>query len=123
MPLKDTGLTHEYDQYPLRLTQFEDLYDTLLYSKLIKRALELGERRTILMDMGAGSSIPSLLAAKKSEIKPLQVIAVDIDEEAEVTGKYNAKILGLEHIYSFVHMTMEDALDRALNSHVPLTIV
>ncbi len=123
VPLEETGLAHDFYQYPLRLTHFEDLYDTLMYSKLIQKSLEFGDKGSILIDMGAGSSIPSLLAAKASSIKPAKIIAVDIDEGAREAGHYNAKELGLENIYTFLKMPIEEVLSSSLVAETPLIIV
>lgn len=107
--LSECGL-NESEIAELKLTHFDDIYDTLLYSRLIQRALEFSPQVKTIIDLGSGSSIPSLLAIKNSCRQDVKTIAVDIDPEARSVGQENARILGLSHRYSFHQQRMEDAI-------------
>ncbi len=50
---------------------------------------------TTIIDLGSGSSIPTLLAIKNSGRKDVRTIAVDIDPDAHEIGSENALSLGL----------------------------
>lgn len=107
--LSECGL-EEKELENLKLTHFDDIYDTLLYSKLIQQALELNPQVKKVIDLGAGSSIPTLLAIKNAGRRHVQTLAVDIDPEARSIGHENARILGLSNNYSFHQQRMEDAI-------------
>jgi 16S rRNA G527 N7-methylase RsmG len=62
VPLSETGLLVKMEEHPFNLTHFDDPYDMLLYSRLISRAIELFPQLLTIIDLGAGSSIPTLLA-------------------------------------------------------------
>jgi methylase of polypeptide subunit release factors len=114
VPIEETGLLEEFNQYPLKLTHFEDLYDTLIYSNLIAKALELRPHTELVIDLGAGSSIPSLLALKKSKKEKTRTLSVDIDPEAKEVGHANAEALGLEDRFSFHQGEMDLVLSGRL---------
>lgn len=110
VPLSQTGLTKTYDNYQLNLTHFDDLYDTLLYSKLISQALTLNSEIEQIIDFGAGSSIPTLLALKETGHNA-RVVAVDIDPRALETSRRNASVLGLSDRYEYQLGSMEEFLE------------
>lgn len=113
IPIEATELFAEYKKFPLDLTHFNDLYDTLIYSRLIRKALELQESPKFLIDFGAGSSVPTLLALKQSKLEDLRAIAVDIDPEALKMSKQNAEALGLSHNYVFQEGSMKSFLQNS----------
>lgn len=110
MPLGTTGLGKELESYPLRLTHFNDIYDTLLYSKTIAEALKRDSTIEEVIDFGAGSSISTLLAIKETSHKA-HVTAVDIDPEALEISRFNAELLGLINQYNFHLGPMENFLE------------
>lgn len=101
---------HEGIDY-LKRTQFKDS-DTVLYSKLIEKAIAMCRETKVIIDLGAGSSIPTLLALKNSQRKDIQIKAIDIDPEAETVGKENAQFFELSDQFEFIHTRMEDALEN-----------
>lgn len=120
VPIEETDFVGNFHSYPLRLTHFDDIYDTLLYSKLIEKAISYNPGAKRVVDLGAGSSIPSLLAVKNSQRSNLKAVAVDIDPEAKLVGEYNAKVLGLSEDYEFVSSRMENVLEAITD---PSTVV
>lgn len=123
IPIERTGLAEQFKNYPLKLTHFEDLYDTLMYSSLIGRALEYSPDTRTIIDFGAGSSIPTLLAVKESHLSDINIIAIDIDDEAKSVGTHNAELLGLEDSYTFQHSEMSEILASDLIKQHSLMIV
>ena len=113
VPIEETELYADYRKFPLDLTHFNDLYDTLIYSRLIRKALELQEAPKFLIDFGAGSSVPTLLAIKQSKFADLKTIAVDIDPEALKVSKLNAEALGLTDSYIFQEGSMKSFLQNS----------
>ncbi len=111
VPIEDSGILTEFNKYPLGLTHFEDLYDTIFYSNLIAKAIDLARDPRLIIDCGAGSSIPTLLALKKASRSDIRIIAVDIDPEAKVVGRRNAEALGLADRYTFFEKPMEEILE------------
>lgn len=114
VPIEESGLLEGFNQYPLKLTHFEDLYDTLIYSNLIARSLELRPHTDLVMDLGAGSSIPSLLALKKTKKEKTRSLSVDIDPAAKEVGLANAEALGLRDRFEFHQGQMDAALSGKL---------
>jgi precorrin-6B methylase 2 len=110
VPIEETDLYSDFKDLSLDLTHFDDIYDTLLYSRLITRAID--ESTSTLLDLGAGSSIPTLLALKKTQRSDLQTTAVDIDPEALRISQKNAAALGLSSSYTFV----QNSIPLILNS-------
>jgi SAM-dependent methyltransferase len=110
VPIEETGLLEDFKKYPLTLTHFNDIYDTLIYSNLIAKALLLNPGIKKVYDFGAGSSVPTLLALKKTNAKNVQAIAYDIDPEAESVGKKNAEVLGLTDYFQFRAELMQHGL-------------
>jgi hypothetical protein len=108
--LSETGLLHE-GLPSLKRTQFDDIYDTLLYSRLIEKALQMNPEVKTIVDLGSGSSIPTLLAMKTSGRDDLNTIAVDIDPNAHEIGSENARSLGLIKSFVFYKEAMEEALE------------
>jgi len=106
VPLHQTGLTDEMYQ-SLDHTHFNDPYDTLIYSKLIERAIEMNPEVKEIIDCGTGSSIPGLLAIKKSG-KKIRLTGVDIDPDAETIANKNATRLGLSDQFKFVNQNFEE---------------
>lgn len=96
---------------PLKRTHFKDI-DTILYSRLIEKALHLCPEIKNIIDLGAGSSIPTLLAVKKSGRVDITIKAVDVDPEAKLIGKENAKLLGLKKRFSFHKGEMKEVLSE-----------
>lgn len=109
LELENTGLLKGFPEN-LSLTHFHDLHDTLIYFNLISTAIELSPRTDLIVDLGAGSSIPSQLALKRSSRTDIKITAVDIDPEAMSVGATNAQRLGLSSQYSFQNITLEQAL-------------
>lgn len=101
-PIEATGLLHNFND-KLVMTQFNDMYDTLIYSNLISKALAKNPEVKNIIDLGAGSSVPTLLAVNGTRRKDLKVTAIDIDAEAIAVSKKNADFLGLGAQYSFAH--------------------
>lgn len=112
VPIEETDLYEHYAKFPLKLTHFDDIYDTLMYSRLIQKAIELHEDPEVVMDLGAGSSIPSLLAVKQSGKHHVKAFAVDIDPDAKNIGEHNARTLGLESRYTFIPSRLEAILQQ-----------
>jgi hypothetical protein len=121
-PIEETGLADEFFKHGLRLTHFNDLYDTLMYSRLIEKALSYLKGPGVLIDFGAGSSVPSLLAVKNSPKASVSIKAIDIDPAAKEIGEDNATRLGLRGNYQFIQSSMEDILDSDLITSSPLVI-
>lgn len=94
---------------PLRFSQFVALHDTLMYSKLIEQVLHYvptNEQRK-LIDLGAGSSVPTIRALKlHPEYKKIVVDAVDVDDAALQIGHDNAHVAGMADRYSFSQQDM-----------------
>jgi precorrin-6B methylase 2 len=109
VPITETDLYTDFEDLSLHLTHFDDIYDTLLYSRLITQAID--DSTKILVDLGAGSSIPTLLALKRAQCPDVQTIAVDIDPEALKVSQRNAASIGLSHSYSYIHTTITSILD------------
>ncbi len=109
VPLEETGLADELKELSLKLTHFDDLYDTLMYSGLIRKALLMRPNLKRIIDFGAGSSIPTLLALKETSHQA-KVLAVDIDPAALEVSKQNAEALGLSERYSFHLGSMQNFL-------------
>ncbi|HXH73652.1 MAG TPA: methyltransferase [Bacteriovoracaceae bacterium] len=119
--LEETGLLKSFSGRNLELTHFNDLYDTLIYSDLIYKALTLNPGINQLVDLGAGSSIPTLLALKKANLLTLKTIAVDLDPEAIEVSKRNAEKFGLSDSYTFLQGSMSSVLsDIKLDEHTLL---
>jgi len=85
-------------------SSFAAKYDTLLYSQLIDKLLKHvfpGQVRTLL-DLGAGSSIPTLRALLTHPLhEDIHVTAVDCDLDALAVSTQNVTLYGLEDRYSF----------------------
>lgn len=94
---------------PLKRTRFKDI-DTILYSRLIEKALYLYPEVKTIIDLGAGSSIPTLLAVKNSGRTDIKIKAIDIDPDAELIGMENARLLNLKKNFSFHSGKMEEVL-------------
>lgn len=105
--IQATGLAHEFNKCQLELTHFNDLYDTLLYSRLIARAISENPKLEQIVDLGAGSSVPTLCALKQAKRDDISVLAVDIDPNAISVSWKNAKKMGLEKSYTFFQTSME----------------
>jgi methylase of polypeptide subunit release factors len=118
LPLEQTGLI---DQLPpkIEMTHFNDPYDTLIYSRLIRRALELNSQVRTVLDLGAGSSLSTLLALRANP--GISTIAVDIDSEAILVGQNNAERFGLSQGYTFLQSDICSALKEI--STGPSTLV
>lgn len=116
IPIEETDLSAEYKKYALKLTHFDDIYDTLMYSNLIRKAIDLHDHPEEVIDLGAGSSIPSLLAIKNSSKKNIKATAVDIDPEAKIIGHQNAESLGLKDAYRFIEARLETVLQNINSS-------
>lgn len=109
--IEESGLTDPY--LPLmKFTHFNDVYDTLVYSRLIEKAIVMNPNINTIIDLGAGSSIPSLLAIKRSGRTEIKNVAVDIDQDAHGIGSENAHALGLNENFSFYMGNMEEAMDK-----------
>lgn len=104
--IEETGLLNEVSSH-FELTQFHDLYDTLLYSRLIGEAIERHPHPERIIDFGAGSSLPTLVALSKINSE-IPVTAVDVDPEALKISCENAENFHLSHRYDFVQSKMED---------------
>jgi len=109
IPIEDTGLM-DGCLPAMRFTQFDDLYDSLIYSNLILKALQMNPHIYQVIDLGAGSSIPSLLALKKIARDDLFLMAVDIDPSAEEVGNHNATVLDQLDRYNFRQGTIEEVI-------------
>jgi methylase of polypeptide subunit release factors len=108
VPVEETEFYHPLVR-ELEFTHFNDIYDTLIYSRLIARALRLCPGATRVVDFGAGSSIPTLLALKETA-REIETLAVDVDPEAISVGARNAHHLGLGDRYTFKLADMEGVL-------------
>jgi methylase of polypeptide subunit release factors len=107
IPLNETDLWNDhFDE--MTLTHFNDPYDTLIYSNLISKALQICPGVNTVIDFGAGSSIPTLLAIKNHPL--VRTIAVDNDKEAIEVGKLNARKLKLADRYTFLKQDIHKAL-------------
>ena len=111
VPLSETGLLVKMEEHPFNLTHFDDPYDMLLYSRLISRAIELFPQLLTIIDLGAGSSIPTLLAVNNLRNKRPGIIAVDIDPKALEVSKQNAEAVGLSDHYDFKLGSMQTFLN------------
>lgn len=118
VPIEETEFYTPFSRYPLKLTHFDDIYDTLMYSALIRKAIELHESPEAVVDLGAGSSVPSLLAVKESSRRNLRAIAVDIDPNAQEVGEHNAGALGLRDHYEFVSSRLEHVLEGLRSKNI-----
>ena len=122
IPIEDMGLM-DGCLPALRFTHFDDLYDSLIYSNLIMKALKLNPHINQVIDFGAGSSIPSLLAVKKSKRDDLVLIAIDIDPAAEEIGNHNAVVLGVKENYHFRYGTIKEVINQIDKSSSEMLIV
>lgn len=110
-PVEETEFFCDLDAHSLCLTQFHDIYDTLFYSRLIKKAIHYAEGVTELYDLGAGSSIPTLLALPDNAYS-ISAIAVDLDPVALEISKFNALKYGFYDRYRFVEGSLSDILQE-----------
>lgn len=109
-PIEETDLWQDFSREPFSMTHFDDIYDTLLYSRLITKAIESSSTCSTVIDFGAGSSVPTLLALKRAVDRNLEAIAVDIDSAALETSRKNAEALGLSHRYQFLQGPMQTVI-------------
>lgn len=114
LPIEHTGLLSNFPHHKLEHTHFNDLYDTLLYSRLISKAMEMFPEMQVLVDCGAGSSIPTLVALYNYQGEKPRAIAIDVDPAALEVGRKNASELGLEHLYQFKQGKMQELLKTDL---------
>lgn len=99
----------------LRLTTFKALHDTLMYSRMIEALLRIAtpSQVTNMIDLGAGSSIPTIRALIQVPKHPqLKVTAVDINAEAINISKDNTVVVGFSDRYTFIIEDMIDFLSR-----------
>ncbi|MBI2342959.1 MAG: methyltransferase [Deltaproteobacteria bacterium] len=90
-----------------RVTPFSALHDTWQFSRLVHAMLRQGEPpiRTII-DLGAGSSIPTIYALLCTEGCHVRVQAIDTDEAALGVSRSNVEASGLSDRYEFIHAEM-----------------
>jgi hypothetical protein len=119
--LEDAGLGNE-ELRGLKRTDFNDLYDTLLYSRLIEKAIGMNSGISTIVALGSGSGIPTLLAVKHTGREDLRIFAVDIDSEAHDIGSENARSLGLHENFNFYKGTIDEGL-RELGPFGPETLI
>lgn len=108
MGLEECGLL-KGDKIPYRLSQFNDPYDTLIYSRLIAKAILLSENPELIVDLGCGSSLPTLMAREQTE-RDIEVMSVDLDPHALDVSRENAEVFGATDSYQFIEGNLETIL-------------
>ena len=88
-------------------TQFRATDDSLLYSNLIAQLIRITPGEITLLDLGAGSSVPTIRAILESNSSDrVNVVAVERSLSAIEIGKVNVSKLGLNNHYRFVNQDM-----------------
>lgn len=112
----------------VKLTRFTALDDTLVFSKLVSRLVgSLSPSVSTLIDLGAGSSIPTIRALLDNEERSdLQVLAVDNDAEAIRISGQNAEVYDLRNRYVLIQgevvkfmLAIEVGQDQAISANLP----
>lgn len=96
-----------------QLSLFNSKDDTMLYGHLLTAALlrdAQPELPLVLIDLGCGSCIPSLMALMRSKRTNVHVIGVDVDESALEVSRRNADQHHVGDQYTLIHSTMDDFL-------------
>ena len=95
-------------------TQFINSGEGLIYSSIIQRAIDLTSDSTAvkIVDLGCGSSLPTLGAMLKNpqKIDKISLLGIDIDPNAIQVSQTNAELLGLQNRASFIHADLIDYL-------------
>lgn len=124
------GRRFDETRYPVRnhfgvkaplFTSFAARYDTLVYGQLLTQAAQFqpaGSKRFI--DLGAGSSIPTLMALSEKPDENRRVLAVELDRDALPISRQNATNAGFLDRYSFVNQSIFEFLDNV--SHWPTVL-
>jgi hypothetical protein len=106
--VRPADLTSGYSE-PLQLTSFKALHDTLMYAVLVEKMLAFipPSLEVQIIDLGAGSSVPTIRALSKSAgHNRVRVVAVDIDGAAIEISKNNVTLAGAAARYTFVQDDM-----------------
>ena len=96
------------------LSLFNSKDDTMLYGKLLAAALERDahqDQPLVLIDLGCGSCIPSLMALTRTKRRNVHVIGVDVDQSALDVSRQNAQKYGFDEQYTLVLKPMAEFLD------------
>lgn len=100
----------------LRITGFAALEDIYLYANLLSKYITdiATEQISGIIDLGAGSSIPTIKAFMSSPKNgQLRIIAVDNDPDAIEVSRSNVSACGLDGRYEFIHDDMLNFINRA----------
>ena len=121
VPQDFSGRRLDEKSYPVRyheglkapkFTSFSARYDTLVYGQLLTKAAKVqpsGAKRII--DLGAGSCIPTLMALSDNPTELRLVDAIELDETAVPVGKDNAQAANFLDRYRFFNISIFDYLD------------
>ena len=99
----------------LKPTNFNAYHDTMMYAEMIERIVSslVPDREWTLIDLGAGSSIPTLRALSRlSNHCLVRVIAVDLDREALATSQANVAAVGMDARYTHVNEDIAQFVTR-----------
>lgn len=88
---------------PPKVTKFAALHDTFLFARLVSRMVSLAGPKGIntILDMGAGSSVPTIRALLENPNCSAKVIAEDIDPNALAVSRINVNKYQLAGRYEF----------------------
>jgi predicted RNA methylase len=85
-----------------QLSKFKNMGESLIYANLIIQALKQESEKKVLIDFGAGSSLPTILALKYTGNDKIKIVSVDNDPEAIAISKKNTEVFGCSNQYEFV---------------------
>lgn len=109
-----------------RLAPFLNIGEGILFRELIAQGLASGPARVErLVDLGCGSSLPTLAAilGLPEDRRPAQVRAVDIDEAAVAASRHNVAAAGLEFLYRLDRVDMLSVLPGLATASGPADLI
>ncbi len=101
------------DKSRFRASQFQNPGEGQIYSRVISRVIDgrsrVGQIR--LIDLGCGSSLPTIATLLKHQDLDIEVVAVDIDPAAVAVSEHNVMIAGLSSRFTFVNTDLIDYIN------------
>ncbi|MBI4212490.1 MAG: methyltransferase [Deltaproteobacteria bacterium] len=87
---------------------FAAMDDTYLFTQLISKFVDdyCPSQTSTLIDLGAGSCIPTLKALKSNLQQPLRVTAVELDSDSAAIARANVEMNGLRERCEFIEQDM-----------------
>ncbi len=99
----------------LKPTKFNAYHDMMMYAEMIERVVSslAYDREWTLIDLGAGSSIPTIRALSRlPDYRRVRVIAVDLDREALEISRVNVAVVGMDVRYTYVNENIAQFVTR-----------